>query len=197
MLPALSISDINKYCNYEYKQEKKIVGIMIARYSLPKSQKMIKEQYDFWHFMTGKDLNVYWLGYGAYYFPGKAGQYLVGNYGNQPNVYFDTNIFTRGIKELEQYKDIHDEIGILLCNYYDNKIHLDESVFFNLENLMKDSNSELRKFADYLICLCKNEDDVSKITVKLKIKYEFLDIKPTKMIIEIIKTIVGVGSGLF
>lgn len=128
---------------------------MIARYSIPLSQDMIKQQYDFWHTKTGKYLNIYWLGYGAYFFPNKPGQYMVGDYGDEPSVYFDTNVFVPEIEKLEQHQDIQDEIGLLLCNYYNGKIHLNESVFFNLEELMEDNNKKLRMFADYLLELSK------------------------------------------
>ena len=191
MVPAFTIKDINKDCGYKYDHdEKRIVAIMIARYSIPLSQNMIKQQYDFWHKKTGHYLNIYWLGYGAYYFPGEPGQYLVGNYGDEHSVYFDTNVFVKEVEKLEQYKDIHDEIGILLCNYYDGKIHLNESVFFNLEELMEDNNKKLRMFTDYLLKLCKKEHDVANATIKLKIKYSFLREKPTKFIKEAIKTII-------
>lgn len=191
MVPALTIKEIEKYCSYHYEfDEKRIIGIMIARYSIPQSQDMIKQQYDFWNRRTGHYLNVYWLGYGAFIFPNKQGQFLVGDYGNEPSVYFDTNVFVNEVEKLEQYKEICDEIGILLCNYYDGKIHLNESVFFNLEELMENNNQKLRMFADYLLKLCKKEHDVADATVKLKIKYSFLREKPTKFIKEAIKLII-------
>ena len=69
MVPALTIKEIEKYCSYHYEyDEKRIIGIMIARYSIPQSQDMIQQQYDFWNRKTGHYLNVYWLGYGAYFF---------------------------------------------------------------------------------------------------------------------------------
>ena len=191
MIPALTISKINEYCATRYDtDEKRIVAIMIARYTIPFSQDMIKQQYDFWHHMTGRYLDIFWLGYGAYHIPKESGQYLVGEYGNQPNVYFDTNVFIKGIEELKDFVEIKDEIGVLLCNYYNGRIHCDESVFFNLEEIMDNNNPKLRMFADYLLKLCKKEHDVSSVTVKLKIKYSFLKEKPTSFIKEAIKTII-------
>ena len=42
MIPALTIKEIEKHCAYHYEfDEKRIIGIMIARYSIPQSQDMI------------------------------------------------------------------------------------------------------------------------------------------------------------
>lgn len=182
MIPALTIEQIKRYCSNRYDYgEKRIVGIMLARYSIPQSEAMIKQQYDFWHTKTDRYLDIYWLGYGAYAFPGEPGQYYVGDYGDESSVYFDTKVFAHGVQKLEQFQEIHDEIGILLCIYYNGNIYLNESVFFNLENLMNDKNKNLREFANYLIELCKQEYDVAKVTVKLKARYRSLRGVPTRI----------------
>lgn len=181
MIPGRTIEDIEKYCGCYYENiNKRIVGIMIARYSNPSAQDMIKQQYDYWHIKTGKDLLVYWLGYGAYYFPNKSGQFFVGDIGDEPSVFFDTEVFVQEVEKLNNHLTIHDEIGLLLCNYYDKKIHLDESVFFELEELMReDNNKRLRLFAEYLFELSKGKNDVAEVTKKLIREYNYLKIKPT------------------
>lgn len=189
MVHALTIDDIERYCGYHFKDnEKGIVGIMIARYSNVFAQGMIEQQYDYWHRKTGEGFIVYWLGYGAYYFPGEPGQYLVGDIGDEHSVFFDTTVFVQEVEKLNKYLTIHDEIGLLLCNYYDKKIHLDESVFFELEELMReDNNIKLRLFAEYLFELSKGKNDVAEVTKKLKRKYNYLKIKPTNWVNTIIQ----------
>ena len=48
MLPAFTISDVTDYCKmkYEYK-EKRIVGIMLARYTIDDCRDMVKQHFDY------------------------------------------------------------------------------------------------------------------------------------------------------
>lgn len=69
---------------------------MIARYTI--SQEIIKQQYSFWHYWTEKSVDFYWLGYGTYIVPERAGQYLVEEIEEEINIYFDTKIFVDGIQ---------------------------------------------------------------------------------------------------
>lgn len=193
MLPAYTLDEIKKSCqqNYEYG-EKRIVGIMIARYTI--SQEIIKQQYSFWHYWTGEAVDFYWLGYGAYIHPTEIGQYLVGDFGNEVNVYFDTKVFAHGIQELETEIGLkyNDSIGILLCNFYDGRLHIDESAYIDLMYLI--NQYKLREFSNYLIKECKRNHDVADIIFRLRAKrvsYKLFDIKPSIFVSDALKRIIN------
>lgn len=200
MIPALTLKDISQDCKILYENDKKIVAIMIARYQNNETKNMIKEQYDYWHYYSGKTLNIFWLGYGAYFFPNRPGQYLVDGIKCEPSVYFDTETFVKDIKEIEEtinfrYKD---KIGILLCNYYDGILHLDESAYINLDPLVQSKDKRLNNFSHDLIDACKKNSNVSDIIIKLQLKkslYGILDLKTSSIVSDSIKTLLKIIFG--
>jgi hypothetical protein len=196
MIPALTIDEIRKSCRNRYAyDERRIIAIMIARYSDENSQNMIRRHYSFWHYMSGKALDIFWLGYGAYHFPGKPGQIRVGNIDDEPEVFFDTRIFVDGIKQLEYVSKLsyNDSIGILLCNYHNGSIHLDESVYFSIEKLVEDSQQrKLKDFSSMLIRECSSSSDVVSVTHKLRAKlafYAMLEIKASALVEKVLSNI--------
>ena len=204
MIPALTIDEIKKSCanRYEYG-ESRIVGIMIARYTIENSQKMIRRQYSHWHYWAGKALDIFWLGYGAYIFPGEPGQYLVGDINEEPNVYFDAKVFVDGISDLEFLADYKykDSIGILLCNYHDGAIHLNESAYIDFEVLTVGDDwkdRRLRDFSNSLITECKRSHDVAKVIFRLRTKrssYGLLDIRSSAFVTDAVKGLISLFSG--
>lgn len=196
MVPALTIHDIQEHCQNRYDfDEKRIVAIIIARYNIPRCDQIIKQNYNFWHYWTGKALDFYWLGYGAYYFPEQKGQYFVGDYGDEPNVYFDSNVFSEEVAKIESLAKIHydDTIAVLLCNYSKGRIHLDESAFITIEPLMTDDNQyNLRDFTATLVRECKKSSDVKNVIVKLRLKkasYGLLNMKLSAFVSDGIKAL--------
>lgn len=197
MIPAYTLDEIKESCQHRYEYgEKRIVGIMIARYTI--SQEIIKQQYSFWYYWTGKAVDFYWLGYGAYIFPERTGQYLVGDFGDEVNVYFDTKVFVAGIQELEIEAGLkyNDSIGILLCNFYDGHLHINESAYIDLMYLI--SQDKLREFTNHLIKECKKSHDVADIIFWLRTKrasYKLLDIKPSTFVNDALKKIINIFFG--
>ena len=61
MVPALSLKLLKNRVKEKYESdEKRIVGIMLARYELSKTQRLIKENYGYWHNNTGKGFDIFW-----------------------------------------------------------------------------------------------------------------------------------------
>lgn len=167
MIPALTIEEIQDKSTRRYGEgEKKIVIIMLARYSIEAVQKSIINHYAHWNNYTEDIVDYYWLGYGAYIFPRKPSQILVGNFGDQSNVFFDGSVFVQEIRKLEELSNLpyKDTFGMLLCNYYDNRIHFDERnrVYFDLESYTIDGDKPLRDFSNHLIKFCQRNDNISE-----------------------------------
>lgn len=194
MITALTLDDIQNRCKYNYeKSEKRIVAIMIARYSIKPCREMIKNQYEFWHFRTGKSMDFFWLGYGAYAFPGSVGQYLVGDLCGEPSVYFDTQVFVEELSKLSRLADLkfNDSIGIYLCNYHDGNVHFNEGAYLDIESLAKGNHQhDLRDFANYIIYECEKDCDIASVVNRFRIKrfkYRIKDIKVSDIISKTIK----------
>lgn len=152
---------------------------MVALYTDEKVKSIISQQYDFWHYYTGSRLNMYWLGYGAYYFPDLPGQHLVTGVTCEPSVYFDANIFVTEIAKIQKkikfkYKG---QIGILISNYKKRKLHLEESAFINLAPLLRKKDQRLQEFAVYLIEACKENNNIYDFVYKLQIKKHLYGIR--------------------
>lgn len=192
MIPALTFESINEQCKYGNKDS--VVCIMIALYTDEKVKNIISQQYDFWHFYTQRGLNMYWLGYGAYYFPNLPGQHLVDGVTCVPSVYFDTSIFTKEMVEIQKYVEFKykGQIGILVSNYKNNKLHLEESTFINLTPLLGKNDQRLQNFAMYLIDECKENNNIYDFTYKLKIKKYLYGIRDIK-----IADLISIALGLF
>lgn len=185
MIPALSLDEIIDECHY--KENEKVVCIMIALYTDDKVKSLISQQYDFWNYYAGKGLDMYWLGYGAYYFPNLPGQHLVEGVKSMPSVYFDTSIFTKEIKKINDYIKFkyRGQIGVLVCNYRDDTIHLEESAFINISPLINKKDQRLESFATYLLDMCKNNSDIYDFVgdlQMLKHLYKIRDIKITEVL---------------
>lgn len=184
MITAMTMESIQMACQQRYESnEKRIVAIVIARYDIFNCRQMIQENYTFWHYWTGKALDFFWLGYGSYNFHLQRCQHFVGNYDNEPNVYFDTEVFCTEIKNLEKILNVelNDPIGILLCNYREGLLHLNESAYINIGSLMLEQNQyKLRDFTASLIKACKKKHNVTDVIWKLRLKkasYGLLDMK--------------------
>lgn len=178
MIPVMSLKNIEDNCRYLYgNDEKRIVGVVIARYDINDVKNMISEQFDFWHAYSGRDFNVFWLGYGAYTSPTRPGQRKVDYITSIPSVIFDVNEFAAGIHLLEKRVHYHyrDGFGIFLCNFHDGEIHFDESMYFDLTRLLGEQSYKYRVLVSDIVFQCTQYDDVTKIAVNLiqKSKYEY------------------------
>ena len=194
MIPVLTLNDIQKICKSKYDfDEKRIVAIMIARYTIKDSQEMIKSQYEFWHYWTGKSLDFFWLGYGGYIFPRRDGQHLIGKLCDTPEVFFDTRVFVNEVQTLASIANIdyNDSIGVFLCNYYEGNLHFNESAYINLDYFVTaEHKTDLRNFACDLIRICKKNHNVTDVILKLKIKkasYRIKDINMSSIITDTLK----------
>ena len=164
---GLSLKDIEKICSNNYPfDERKIIVLVFARYSLPEVKKMISSNYEYWNTRTEKGVDFYWLGYSYENNP-------FTNYGNDnplKHISFDYDVFNEDIKTISQEinKKLSDVTGLLLCNYHDGRVHFKESFYINIEELVQNKeNTKLKVYFNELIDLCYKEYDIKQVKNKL------------------------------
>ena len=92
MIPSLSFEELNRRLSEKYEHgERRIVGLMLARYDIPVINEIISSCYQYWHKNSGRDFDLFWAGYGEYFRPDADSptQYHVDFRGNDTNVFFD------------------------------------------------------------------------------------------------------------
>ena len=162
---------------YEY-DEKRIIGIMLARYDISLTKNVISDCYQYWHLNTGKVLDIFWAGYGAYLCPEKqtSTKIILDFSGNNNRVYFDLEAFISIKNELNQLGDkkYRDHMELILANYYDGHIHFNEAFKIDLEKNLDENYSTIRLLVELITNECRSKDDVVSLIKELK-KTEFFD----------------------
>jgi len=152
MIPKSSLEGIDYYCRDKYGETERIVGIMLARYSLGSVKDIIRENYNYWHERSGKDFDVFWLGYEKSEEQLDSGDGYWVKVEGLPSVYYSDALFSEGIKQLEREESIeYTDVGctLLLLNYNGHEIDYSENVTNNLVTLNRDE--VLREFVEYAI----------------------------------------------
>jgi hypothetical protein len=173
---------------YDYG-EKRIVGIMLARYDISLTKNVISDCYQYWHYNTGKFLDIFWAGYGAYLCPDEQSstKMILDFSGNNDRLYFDLEAFISIKNEFNQVYDkkYKDHIELILANYYGGHIHFDEAFKIDLEKNLDENYSTIRQLVELITYECRSKHDVVSLIKELK-RSEFFDIvkgfKPSDVI---------------
>lgn len=176
MVSALDMEKLKYSLSNKYENgEKRIVGIMIARYDLPLTQKLIDSCYSYWHYNTGRTLDLFWIGYGEYLCPDDEtnNKIILKFDGNKTRVYFDRRKF---ISEKDSiYKIIkrryNDRLELILVNYYDNYLHFDEFIKIDLEKGLDSNFTYIRELMEFITNKCGEFYDVYDLRKSLLSKW--------------------------
>lgn len=173
MEEALSLERLKQKVSQKYDyDEKRIVGIIFARYDLPLTQEIINSCYSYWHLNTGKTINIFWAGYGKYIHPDAENEdkIILKFAGNKNNVYYDRSAFVSIKKEFNRiYKNAYqDRLQLILVNYYDGKLHFDESIKIDLEDNLDPNFATIRELMEFITNECEEKYDVVNLARKLK-----------------------------
>lgn len=173
MEEALSLERLKQKVSQKYDyDEKRIVGIIFARYDLPLTQDIINSCYSYWHKNTGKTINIFWAGYGKYIHPDAENEdkIILKFAGNKNNVYYDRSAFVSIKKEFNRiYKNAYqDRLQLILVNYYDGKLHFDESIKIDLEDNLDPNFATIRQLMEFITNECEEKYDVVNLARKLK-----------------------------
>lgn len=176
---ALSIDLLKKKVSNKYEySEKRIVGIMLARYDIRSMRNVISDCYQYWYLNTGKVIDIFWAGYGAYLCPGEqtSTKMILDFLGNDDRVYFDLEAFISIKNEFNQvfHKKYKDHMELILANYYDGHIHFNEAFKIDLEKNLDENYSTIRQLVELITYECRAKHDVASLYRGLK-KMEFFD----------------------
>jgi hypothetical protein len=196
MVPALSIKELQEEVNKKYQfGERRIIGIMLARYDVSLIKNVISECYEYWHRNSGKEFDVFWAGYGKYISPDDQSdsKVILEFHGNNTRVYFDLDEFITFKNEFKRKKSIiyKDKFEILLVNYYDGNIHFDEHIRIDLEKNLDENYASIREIMEFITDECKTEYNVTTLGRKMKCKDVWEHIKGIK-----ISDLINVAIGL-
>lgn len=171
MLEALTYQEMlrNILNNSEqYGIESDIIGILLTRPDL-ETGRSILTSLEYYHFRTGKSVNFYLPGYGAYwndsYLDGKVVTEI-----NDVKWYFSNEMFVNFIEELEKYTvwKYGGESQLLLIPYNKGQISYEKTMVFNLDKMLRDKVIfTIQEFFEKLFRLCKDKETLNEISSSL------------------------------
>lgn len=161
------------------------IGILITRPDLP-TGKDILNGLEYYHFRTGKSLNFYLPGYGAYwnndYPDGKVVTTIDG-----VNWSFSNKMFVSFIQDLEKYSkwQYSGESELLLVELKNGILSYETIMQFYLDNMLRDSVIySVYQFFEELFRICQDKDtlyQISNIFGKNKAKQISMELLLKKM----------------
>ena len=209
MVNALNINELNKRTTQNYgPDEKRIVGIILARYDLPIVQSIIDSCYLYWHENTNNYVDFFWAGYGEYLSPTDVtnDKIILKFDCNDTHVYYDRQAFISIKKEFNKiFKKTHqdkilkkiyqDKLQLILVNYRDGGLQFDESILIDLEENLDSNFATIRELIEYITFECANMDNVTDLAKKLRHKH-FNDNVRKQIKSIIVSDVVGIAIGL-
>lgn len=174
MIPACNLDTIEQTLSYRHHYgEKYIIGIMFARYDIALSQDMINECYRYWHELSDKDFDMFWLGYGEYGCENHNDNPIEMTFpGNNTYNYFNTRKYIDSIREIKALTGgrwkYNDKIQLMLVNCRRGSIDLSEYITIDLEENLGENNSNLRQLVYNIIEYSRSYSDVRQIKLLLR-----------------------------
>ena len=173
MVEALTLAKLCEQVKERYDHdERRVVGIMMARYDLGATKDIVEQSYQYWHHNTRKYFDVFWAGYGAYLFPGDESptKTILKFPGNTNRVYFDLDAF---IEIKDQFNasfrlPYEDKIQLILVNYHDGQLWFEESLKICLEENLDANYTKIREIMEFVSNECRLECEITPIARKLK-----------------------------
>lgn len=162
---GLRLADIENICYQRYgDKDRRVIVIVLARYSIESVQKIVKENYEYWHKISRNEADFYWLGYYLEECEGKVSTpFKPSPDGGVYHLKFDMDTYVDGVVELNEIlgKRLGYVTAYLLCDYYEGRIHFEKSVLIQIDDLLEldKDGGKLRKATDCLFYACKREKD--------------------------------------
>lgn len=134
MIPILTITDFEN--EIKNRNENKIVGLMFAPYNRNYIKEIVNQYYQEWHYLSGKEFNMFWIGYSKFKNHEKVEKVDINE-----NLFFDLELFVNEQKRFNNkvtftYNNDY-ELILFKChkgiiNYNNHiRIELDEYCFTN------------------------------------------------------------------
>ncbi len=198
MVEALRLPELCQQVRERYDHdEKRVVGIMMARYDLDITKAIVEQNYQYWHRNTRKYIDVFWAGYGAYLPPNDetSTKTILNFSGNTQRVYFDLDAF---IEIKDQFNNhfstpYEDKLQLILVNYHDGQLWFNESLKIDLEENLDANYAKIREIMEFVTKECRSEHEVAPIAAKLKLGHLKNIIKGIT-ISDAISTVIGIAG---
>ncbi|WFR56846.1 hypothetical protein QA584_25060 [Anaerocolumna sp. AGMB13025] len=142
------------------------IGILVTRPDLP-TGKNIMNSLEYFHFRTGKSVNFYLPGYGAYwpktdYPDGKIVTVIDG-----VNWSFSNQMFVQFISQLEKYSkwQYSGESELLLVELKNGILSYENMMQFHLDNMIRDNVIQsVYQFFEQLFSICSDKETLNQIS---------------------------------
>ena len=168
MLDALTYQEMLKNIkgNIErYGIENDTIGILITRPDLDTGKSILKSL-EYFHFRTGKTINFYLPGYGAYwndtYPDGKVVTEI-----NRVKWSFSNEMFTEFLSDLEKYSKwkYSGESELLLIDFKKGILSFDKIMQFHLDNMIRDNVIySVHQFFEQLFRVCQDKETLNQVS---------------------------------
>lgn len=169
MLEAMTYQDMLSDINENARKNGIIndtIGILITRPDLP-TGKQIMNSLEYFHFRTGKSVNFYLPGYGAYWTKYDYPDGIVVTRINGVEWSFSNEMFVSFIQNLEHYSkwQYSGESELLLVELKDNVLSYQNTMQFHLDNMLRDRViGSIPQFFETLFRVCANKDSLQQIS---------------------------------
>lgn len=198
MIPALSLEELDRKIRERYDfGEKRIIGIMLARYDISLVKNVMAECYQYWNYNSGREFDIFWPGYGEYLPPDMQSENkkILEFQGNSNRVYFDINEYIISKKAINASKRIvyRDKFELLLVNYHHGHIHYNEYIRIDLEKNLDAYYGSIRALIELITEECSFQHDVKSLHKKIMAKNIKKSIKGIK-VSEFVSAATGIAS---
>lgn len=199
MIPACTIAEINEALKYRHELgESYIIGIMFARYGMKLTQEIINECYQYWHQLSSKYFDMFWVGYGEYGYNSGDSIIEMSFPENETCNHFNINKFietTEFVKcKTDEKWKYNDRIQLMLVNCKGHCIQFDEFIVINLEENLEPYLGNIRQLVSEIIDDTRKYSDISEFHNAM-LRDEFkARIKATS--ISVVKKVIGPLSPL-
>jgi hypothetical protein len=164
MLEAVTYQEMLKDI-YKNEIKEDMVGILITRPDLEVG-KSILESLNYYHHVTGKNINFYLPGYGAYWYETYPDGKVVSKINGTEWSYSD-KMFVEFIDDLEKYSkwEYSGESELLMLEYKDGALCFEGMMRFYLDNMLRDNVIvSVSSFVQQLSRICKKDRAIEEIS---------------------------------
>lgn len=168
MFDALTYNEMLKNIaknSKRYEIENDTIAILFTRPDLETGRNILSSL-EYYHFRTGKSINFYLPGYGAYWYDTYPDGRIVTEI-DGVKWYFSNEMFVNFIEEIEQYSKFTymGESELLLASYCNGQISYKNVLIFHLDRMIKDNAiSSISEFFERLFRLCRNNETPHEIS---------------------------------
>ena len=171
MIPALDATQMQNKAIELYSGEQRVVGIMLARYTMSLVKGIVDSEYFYWHHNSGKKFSIFWAGYGEYVYSNfDSTQTPLNCSENTTGVYFDLDAFIKCKDSLKTLKGFHynDEPALVLLQFDRTQFDFNKYIRIDLEKNKDEGNRFIRNIMELITEECKFKHSLEDVSRSIK-----------------------------